>query len=321
MKVKFYYLLFLMAVIFIIVGCEQKETSVIDSETEGGIRTFTYVTDEVSQQFTIVPAYGGFDEYIRKVREDQDANKRAVFNDTVIIPVWDACFRGGEYLELMMPYFNGVEGFENVDQLEKQIHKMKSANLEKYIEEALLKSAELLPGPDTTVCILPALSTVHASGINVGAGKITIFYDDRHTGSGAELGGLVAHEYHHSVWTDRHYEGQPFYLLNYLVFEGRAEAFKHMLYPNSWRPLYSSDDEENYWSQIQDSLSRDAYNPQFNQTVMFGGNGFPANFGYALGFEIVQDFLKNNPDVTVGEWTALSPEELFEKSRFVERFN
>ncbi|MFN7249922.1 MAG: DUF2268 domain-containing protein [Anaerobacillus sp.] len=321
MRKQNYEIFFLIIIILLFLGCERTVVETKVAEDGITIRSFSHTTSEVDQQFTIVSAYEGIEEYITQVRNDENSNLRAVFKETVIIPVWDACFRDGEYLELMMPYFNTVEGYDNLDHLEIQIGKMKSADLEEQIEEALLKSAQLLPGPDTTVCVLPRLSTVEFAGVNVGSGKITLLYDDRYISSNEELGGIVAHEYHHSVWTSRHYTGQPFYLLKYLIFEGRAEAFKHMLYPNAWLPSYSTNNEEEYWNKLNDFLTIDAYNPQFTNSVMFGGEGFPSYFGYALGFQIVQDFLENNPILTVEEWTALNPEELLERSGFEDRFD
>lgn len=52
------------------------------------------------------------------------------------------------------------------------------------------------------------------------------------------------------------------------------------------------------------------------QKLMFGGGDFPRWSGYIIGYHIVQDFLKNNTDYSIEEWTKLSATELLNKSGY-----
>ncbi|CAG9622478.1 DUF2268 domain-containing putative Zn-dependent protease [Sutcliffiella rhizosphaerae] len=302
--------------ILFLTSCEQgemQEEVIAEEKEKVGVFSVQHETGE--QNFEIIPLYESLRVYIEKAREAEDPNLHVLYMQNVFTPNWDKCFREGEYLQLMNKYINKPPA--NLDALERLVDKMAGANLEQIIKQSLIESAQLLSGPDTNVCILPYNQNAGGLAVNIGAGKITIFYDDNFYRTEEDLAGTVAHEYHHSVWTDRHYTHGYTTLLEYMIFEGRAESFKHRLYPTATTYSITQQQEETSWAKIVDSLDSISLD---NQKIILGGGEFPRLYGYAAGFNIMQDFLNNNPEVTIDEWTALSPEKILEKSNYVDRF-
>lgn len=100
-----------------------------------------------------------------------------------------------------------------------------------------------------------------------------------------------------------------------MVFEGKADSFANKVFPDIEVPWVSNIDpetERSVWSSIKNQLSSD--DPELFQKLMFGGGDFPRWSGYTIGYHIVQDFLKNNNDYSIEEWTKLSSTELRNKS-------
>lgn len=133
----------------------------------------------------------------------------------------------------------------------------------------------------------------------------------------------VVHEYHHhSVWTAQKFDNSRFTLLDYLVFEGKADSFANIIYPKIEVPWISSIDfetEKFVWNLISDQLN--STDDELAKKVIFEGvKDFPHWNGYTIGYHIVQDFLKNNPEISIEEWTKMDSSVILERSRYEERF-
>lgn len=312
--------IFSLIICILLISCEKGEVSLKQMEQNDEAETTSISTNDTElngQLFSIISTYQGMQDYIDEARDKGDsANLRLLYMEHVFTPVWEACYKDGEYLSLINNYTANPP--TNLNKLESDIERMSKRNIEEIVKEALLKSAEALPGPDTNVCILPYNEHAGGIGVNVGAGKITLYFNEQILYSDKEIAGTIAHEYHHSVWTDNYYESSKMTLLDYLIFEGRAESFKHMIYPEARVFTIPSSLEEQHWIKVSDSLESLDWN--LHQQVMFGGGGFPSFYGYALGFNIVQDFIEHNPTMSVEEWTALSAEEIFNGSNYENSF-
>jgi len=59
--------------------------------------------------------------------------------------------------------------------------------------------------------------------------------------------------------------------------------------------------------------SRDA---KLNMRMIVGDNDIPFASAYTIGYRIMQEFLKNNPDLTVLEWTDIEAEVILLKSKY-----
>jgi uncharacterized protein YjaZ len=128
-----------------------------------------------------------------------------------------------------------------------------------------------------------------------------------------------AHEYHHSVWTTRHFDPtRPFNLIRYLVFEGRSDALARLAYPARrapWTDALTPTQEAAVWKAMQPHLQTTSF--PVMRSFIFGGNGhIPRWAGYTVGFRLVQAFLKRHPDWPVERWTALDAHELLTESGY-----
>lgn len=273
---------------------------------------YTVENPDKEQMFHIINTAFLFEKYIEKGAE---ANFE-MYNNEVIQPIYDDCFKDGEFLymadEILHTAPTNLSNLKN----NTELMKVRQQELNQLIEEALLKSAKLLPSDkDVTVCLVPATS----SGIRLfttGAGKIIIpyneFIDD------AFLKVSIAHEYHHSTWAEHNVHNETFTILDNLVFEGKAVMFEQLVYPEiSTIPIDPTYNKDN-WSKIEKDLNSIDFNRSL--AIINGGNDLPALYGYSEGFKIVQAYLKQYPEKTPEEWTALSPTEIFRKGNYTEHY-
>jgi uncharacterized protein YjaZ len=276
------------------------------------------------QQFTVVSVYERMDMYVESARYDPEADLDDLFRKHVIDAYWKECAEGGEYTLL-------AEGaFENpivdLDGLDEEIESLRNSRIEEIVVEALKQASALLDGPDTTVCIAaldPENSFVKeymngVTGRTLGSGKILIeanLQDDWEDW----VSYTIAHEYHHSVWTSRHHEkGERNDLLNYFVFEGRADSFAGLVSPEftaPWLNALSPEQETEQWRKVNSQLTITDYG--MKQRYMFGdGRSVPLWSGYTIGYHIVQSYLEWNPETTIDQWTGMDALEILEGSGY-----
>ncbi|WP_320938741.1 DUF2268 domain-containing putative Zn-dependent protease, partial [Lysinibacillus capsici] len=73
-----------------------------------------------------------------------------------------------------------------------------------------------------------------------------------------------------------------------------------------------------YWADVAADLDK----PDLNRAldIIRGGNDLPYQYGYSEGYKMVKSYLDLHPDVSIEEWTALSPKEIFEKGNYLENY-
>ena len=278
---------------------------------------------EGEQEFTIISGYEGMAAYVEAVKSDPDADLDDLYQKYVVDPYWKDCASGGEYRTLAKRAT--ANPIKDLNGLSENISAIEDANIEQIIEEALRKSSVKLPGPDTTVCIFaidPDLSweRMHGvTGFTAGAGKIWIQLSPEKEWLDW-IPYTIAHEYHHSVWTHQYFKWfKKFTLLDYLIFEGRADSFAHLIYPDKiapWTTAISSYQETRQWEKISEDLEITDLEKQ--RKYMFGdrSDSIPIWTGYTIGFHIVQQFLENHPEMSIEEWTGMNAREIFEASGY-----
>jgi uncharacterized protein YjaZ len=277
------------------------------------------------QQFKVVSVYEGMANYVEAAHSDPDADLDDLFQKHVIEAYWNECAEGGEYISLADAAFE--DPIVDLDNLEEEIETLRNSGIEAIVMEALEQASALLDGPDTTVCIAaldPENSFVKNSmngvaGRTLGSGKILIqvsLQDDWEDW----VSYTIAHEYHHSVWTSLYLDiGEGNDLLSYLVFEGRADTFADLVYPDfeaPWVDALSPEQEADQWHQyMEPQLS--TTNPVIKQRLMFGDRrSVPLWSGYSIGYHIVQSYLELNPETTIGQLTGMDAWEIFEASGY-----
>ena len=96
----------------------------------------------------------------------------------------------------------------------------------------------------------------------------------------------VAHEFNHAYWTNENLtDTYKFTLLRYLVFEGKADSFAHLLYPKvkaPWAFALDNKGKTDLWNKIKPDLQSD--NHTLLGEVIFGSKNYPGWGGYTLGY-------------------------------------
>jgi uncharacterized protein YjaZ len=275
------------------------------------------------QSFTIVPVYEDMLAYINAAREIDDPDFIKLLETYVLAPNWESC-AGEEYLPPPGSIFD--EPIQDLDALEEKIHLLQESNLESMVWSALQNSARILEGPDTTVCIIAAdpnnwFIREKMNGVNgwtFGAGKI-ILQVNPVPGWQTWIPYIIAHEYHHSVWTDRYFPTDDREsLIDNLIFEGKADSFAHIVYPNidvPWVSALTAEEERLQWEKIRGQ--GETTDSMVKTRFMVGGDEeTPTWTGYTIGFHIVQSYLQSHPQVDIETWTALPPQDLVQESSY-----
>lgn len=289
-----------------------------------GISACNYPTPTPEgQTFSVVPVYEDMLAYINAAREAEDPDLEALLESHVLAPNWETC-AGNEYRPPPGSIFD--KPIQDLDALEEIIHQLQKSDIEKVVKAALQKSAQKLEGPDTTVCIIAADPTnwfiqdrMHGvNGWTFGAGKIILQVNPA-PGWQKWVPYIIAHEYHHSAWTDRYYQlDDQETLIENLVFEGKADSFAHIIYPTMkvpWVSALSAEEEQVQWEKIQDKS--ETTSTLVKTRFMVGGDqNTPTWTGYTIGYHIVQSYLDAHPQADIETWTELSPQVLLEQSEY-----
>lgn len=219
---------------------------------------------------------------------------------------------------------------QDIDALRAVLETIRQSDADERALAAAGRAAALLPGVPVTLCIFaypPDIAS--ASYVTEVMGGAMGFTDA--TGSLwlqllptdgwlDEIYPAVTHEYFHAVnYPD---DGTALTLLDVLIAEGSADSFTAMLYPDfvpQWTRALTGEEKAKLWRQIQDSL--DSTDPRTIDRFIFGGgvderDAVPRQAGYTIGFDIVQAWLKQNPNVPPTEWSRLSPREILEGSGY-----
>ena len=275
-------------------------------------------------KLTFVAAFERQMDYVTAARGAAVSQRASLWKSLVADPIDKTCAMGGEYAGLGMSTLTRPAA--DLDGLEAEIVALRQSDLSRVIGEAFDRATAQLPGPDTTICVVAAYpaatgitTDMHGvSAVTTGAGKIWLTV---HPGGNwlDWLAFSVAHEHHHSAWTQRYFRmrGRRSDLLDYLVFEGRAEWFAHTIYPAMnapWAHALEGGALRDVWRRIEPRLG--AIDPDFKHTVMFGGGDVPHWAGYSIGYAIVESYCRRHPQASIADWTALDPDRLLADSGF-----
>ncbi|PLT29277.1 DUF2268 domain-containing putative Zn-dependent protease [Peribacillus deserti] len=301
LKKHTYFFIFLVLITWI-AGCSEKkeETLIIKFKNK-------------QQSFEIIEAYKLYPDYF-KAADGQPANKKEeLYQSKIIQPVYNSCFKDAEY-----PYMDDNLINNPPEQTAKKtLSSTDSKELISSIKEALMKSSEYLPGKKkTSVCIFPPQENNQDNAVTVGAGKI--IYSARPSNSPDRIKTVIAHEYHHSVWTEL-YAYPSTSLLDNLVFEGKAVMFEKMVFPNLKGMYVNTAYQTAYWDQIKNDLDNPDLNKSFE--VLFGGNGLPLLYGYSEGYKMVENYIKKYKVDNIKTWTKMSAREIFEKGEYEKNYS
>lgn len=284
--------------------------------------TFTYQ----EQEFEIIPFYEEILEFIKLAREGSTESLEKLYADTVLVPLRMSSGWSFDYHTLLTPT-------SHLDKLEEYTHQLihNADQINETIIDAIKKSADVLSGESKKrIYLFPFHPDQdYNSTLNEGVGgfastnTILIFINPLNY-SEEMLKYIAAHEYHHTIHFEMTFRTNPT-LLESMIIEGKADTFAEMIYPETeapWTVALTPDKEEYVWSIMVDLLDKSRTIAKLS-VDFFNGDpylGIPYWSDYKIGYQIMQDFIKNNPDVSIEEWTQMNAVEILELSLFEERF-
>ena len=296
--------------------------------TDGTHKYKTLRFTQADQQFSIVSFYLHMEEYIKLGKENRKQIDR-IYKKYVYDPIWKDFASKGECSFLAKSLKNPIKDLQG---LSSEITVLSKSGVEEIVKKALINISEVLRGPHTTV-YLQVIDPIYKNYIpknlqtglvahTFGSGRIFIAIDPTTSTWRDQLLKIVAHEYHHSVWISRNFKTVNFSLLEYLILEGRADSFSNLVYPNiesPWTNIFGRKKEQNIWHNIKNDLhNRDEY---LNMKMAVGDKDIPFASAYTIGYRIMQEFLNNNPGMTILEWTDMAATEILLKSKYEEQLN
>ena len=267
-----------------------------------------------NQQFEILTAYQIFDNY---------AEKKTSYLQNVFNKIENEFKHNSEYPFLLETIEKEIKPDEN---LKEELELLKDIDFKQIVDSAFQLITKELPGPDTKILFIPINSEyrefykkygigIHA--ITLGTGKIIVSIDPTFNNWVQQLPYVLAHEYHHSVWTSRNFTTADFTPLEYLVFEGKADSFAKELYPNIsifYINMLTEKKEKRVWNLISPELNK--RKSEMNDKMMIGTDEIPVCSGYTIGFNILEAFKKNNPQINDKELIDITAEQILLLSKY-----
>ena len=210
---------------------------------------------------------------------------------------------------------------KDVDAMEELMEKLteKKLLISELIIEALKESSDLLPAEDKFIYVLPSIpqnksalkSMNYVTGEALG-NKMIILVDPSFLDK--NLKHTIAHEYHHLVAMENEVGDT---LIEKVVLEGKADTFAKKMYPSidvPWiQPLTGYYKEES-WKIFNDKL--ESVNPEIWTEFLIGNRkkGILPWTNYRIGYQIMENFLIENPNVSIEEWTRMPAKDIYTKS-------
>ena len=285
------------------------------------------VFEQSGQEFRVILAYEGQARYLEEVKSDPDADTASLWREHVVGAYREDCL-AGEYERLAEGRLS--EPVLDLERLEDAVKALRGSNVAQIVATALRRSARELTGSDTTICVfvegdrMAAYSreaAAGAGGFTAGSGKILLFVNPE--GDWKQWTPYItAHEYHHAawthLWTGDHPGQEPLSdLVDYLIFEGRADSFARLLYPDKiapWTHALNQEEEREQWKVMRADLHNADQNLWSRYAI--GGPATPRWILYTIGFHVVQRYLERHPDRGVRRWTAMEVHDLLEESGY-----
>lgn len=205
---------------------------------------------------------------------------------------------------------------------------LKQCDIQNIVDSSFQKIIKELPGPKTKILFIPANPKYRAlyrqykvgmAAITVGTGKIIVSIDPTSNYWEEQLPYVLAHEYHHSVWTSRNFTTIDFTPLEYIVLEGKADSFAKNLFPNIDIPhtkMIDENKERFVWDLIKPELNN--RKSEINDLIMIGNEDIPRCSGYTIGFNIVELYKGNNQSVHDSMIIDIEPEQILFLSKYDE---
>ncbi|MCM3720055.1 DUF2268 domain-containing protein [Fictibacillus phosphorivorans] len=276
------------------------------------------------QTFEIIPLYKEIQEYTGLAKDNPSMNTKKKYKEKVVEPFQKMASE--KKIDIGSYYSTYFEPTTDIQQLEENTTQLlnNQDKINKYIKESLLSSAKLLPGNNKTIFIMP-FNPEYTDSIQEMEGvvafnlsKDAILVQLVPSFKEIALKYTIAREYNHTI--AREYgDDNSSSLLSPIIYEGKADSFAAKVYPEHnvpWIKPLAAEKEKIVIDEIRennDSFDMHIYNGLFDGDP---SKGIPRWSNYKIGYKITQSFIKNNPDVSIDEWTKLDYNEILKGSDY-----
>lgn len=106
-------------------------------------------------------------------------------------------------------------------------------------------------------------------------------------------------------------------ILDQIISDGLAEQFSERFFcfeRNPWTKAISYSQTIELYESIKDKLLTN--DEELSQDLFYGTGDYPLWTGYTLGYYIIEDFFKKNPDISWKKVLYMTSEEIIEETRF-----
>lgn len=312
--------LFVVLIILLLVSCEQEEVVKEEKEINTEDIKYSFKHPETGQEYNVVHAYKLYNNYVKKIKDNPSNPKEQVFEEEVIKPIFDSCYKDAEFFERIGKIYSvQAPSEEDLNEIKATMEKIDEDKLNDTVVDALIEASNYIPSEmETNVCIYPSkVSPNSPLMMTEGSGKISAFYNKFYEETVFKAG--LAHEYHHSVWTERYYDSEGLEtVLDHLILEGKAVMFEKLVYPDVTATIVNYNYNKDYWEQIEPYLYEADINRAYEITL--GGNGLPNSYGYSEGYKMLKSYLDKHPGLSVEEWTSISGKVIYEEGRYMDYY-
>lgn len=255
-----------------------------------------------------------------------DKDAESSYQESIQTAIYEKYFQKSEYAAIAESFL--AISTKDIEELRGSIDRINSnrKKIEAGILKALKNSRQYINNGRLSIYIIPVnpeskniiQSMKGVMGLTAGSKQIILVVEPDVSEWNAMLEYAVAHEYNHAYWTRMNFsKSARWTLLDYLVFEGRADYFAHLLYPDvktPWTMALTEHQKSDLWNRIKLKLQSEDF--LYQQQVMFGSAEYPYWGGYSLGYDIVQSALAKNKELKIVDWLDMSAEEVLRKSKY-----
>lgn len=190
------------------------------------------------------------------------------------------------------------------------------------LEKLFLKYKKMWKGPDVPVYLFPKKSDGSFLAVRQEIPKSGVSFEDKvflflsPLEDEKELEALFVHEYHHVCRMNKQKKRVKDYtLLDSVILEGLAEhAVVEMVgekYLAKWCKQYSSEEISQVWSRYMKDHLASTKTTRIHDDLLFGRKKYPPLIGYAVGYELVSRYKKENR-LTIADSFILASEKIIE---------
>ncbi|ART75431.1 hypothetical protein B4U37_04950 [Sutcliffiella horikoshii] len=281
----------------------------------------TYSINE--QTFEIIPYHQPYLDFMEELEATQ-GDREELFSAHVVKPFSKEIY-GHEYSSRDDPFYVAPV---NTDKMKEMIIQLDDQyeEISRFIKEGLEDSTALLTGSEKVRIYLqphsPDFNYLEMGGVVAFAADkdVMVLQIDPRKYTEKSIKQTIAHEFHHVVTMEvSDWAYRKHHLLERVIMEGKADTFGKLVYEDydvAWIEPLNPEATERVWSFIEEN--KGSYEMEDLTMLHMGqpSSGFPKWSNYRIGYRIMEDFLKRNPELTLEQWTEMRADEILELSGF-----